>query len=129
MDVREIVKSEFERTCQRTGLPVNSKLLEVAESPFDLVSVQAAIEEDIKNEIRVVPIGPHRAIVEARLARNHEQRLRQLSRAFALQLAKYWLSGNQIDPRLALMVQRGLKDSAGRGCDIYPCERHQQGEE
>lgn len=125
MDVRDIVISEFGSTLIRRGISVTPAILRAAESPFDLASVQRAVDgniEQLERELRFRPSFEIRQRVR-QLEQSHEEQLRQLSRQYALQLVRAAQRGIEITASRALNEQRTLKEEAGAGCDVYPCER------
>lgn len=123
MDVRKIIISEFRNTLERRKILITQKLLEAVESPFDLKSVQASVDNDIQEKIKRIPMGIQRQKLEARLEQDHEEQLRTLSRQYALKIIDSTNRGYQITASMALNEQRMLKAEAGRGCDVYPCEK------
>ncbi len=128
MDVRDIVISEFRSTLTRRGVRVTPRLLQVAEAPFDLNSVQRSVDSDIdalRRELRFRPSFEIQRQIRRR-EQMHEERLRQLSRQYALQILSYARRGFEITESRAINGQRLLKEEAGAGCDVYPCERTQQ---
>jgi len=125
MDVREVIVSEFRNTLERRRIPITQRLLEAAESPFNLRSVQASVDNDIQEKTRRTPVGIQRRRMVAQLEQHHEEQLRKLSRQYALQIIDAARRGYQITASRALNEQRSLKAEAGRGCDVYPCEQQQ----
>jgi hypothetical protein len=125
MDVRAIIISEFRSTLERRGYQVTQRLLEIAESPFNLSSVQSAVDNDIQERTRRILFESERRRTVTRLEQGHEEQLRKLSRQYALQLIDASRRGYEITASRALNEQRTLKAEAGRGCDVYPCEQQQ----
>lgn len=126
MDVREVVISEFRETLRNNGIPVLPLLLlDAAEAPFDLVSVQISVDRNIRENVRNIDNVISRNQRIALLEKEHEEQLRKLSRQYALQLIRTVRRDgiDRITASTALNEQRILKAQAGRGCDVYPCER------
>lgn len=126
MDVRKIIISEFIKTFERKGYRVTQQLLEIAESPFNLMSVQSAVDNDIQEKIQKIPPRFPRRMMVTQLEKSHEEQLRKLARQYALQLIYAIRRGGGITAEMALNEQLTLKSAAGGGCDVYPCKQLQQ---
>lgn len=123
MNVREIVVKEFSSVFARHGYSITPELLRIAESPFNLIAVQRAIDRDIENlqeQFRYLPsLERERRVREKE--HTHEEQLRQLSRQYAIRILEYTRRGLPINESRAFSEQANLKAMAGRSCDVYPC--------
>ncbi len=129
MDIRQIVISEFQAVFDRHGYTTPQEFLRVAETPFNLASVQQAVDRDIER-IRIETrfrTGPESAIRILLREQHHEEELRKLSRQYAIGILEYVRRGQSINESLALSEQRSLKEQASVSCDAYPCARQQSG--
>lgn len=123
MNVRETVVNEFRSVFERNGYSTTPEFLRVAESPFNLIAVQRAIDLDLEN-IRQQAKNLPSLEIERRVRekdRVHEEQLRQLSRQYALRLLDSTRRGLPLNESRAISEQATLKATAGRSCDVYPC--------
>lgn len=125
MDVKEIIISEFKQTLKRNGVTASRDLLRAAEAPFDLQAVQEAVDNDLNSVINESNFHPAHIRLLRQRAKEHEERLRKLSKQYALSLIQSYRRNNGLTPASILIEQKTLKTSAGRRCDIYPCVQQQ----
>lgn len=125
INVREIVVSEFTRVFSIRNITVTQELLRIAEYPFNINAIQIFIDEEIKKleyEYRYFSLSTRQNEIK-KLENSHEERLRNLSRQYAIQLLRYRLANQFVTESIALSEQRSLKRDATISCDTYPCEK------
>lgn len=124
MDVRMIIISEFTKNLDRSGIPVTHRLLQAAESPFNLNCIQDVVDSDIEQKVKDLPIKGLRAEL-SKLEDQHEVRLRNLSKQYALNVIEVINEGKSLTAPTALDAQRGLSDSvAAKSYQQYLCACH-----
>lgn len=125
MDIRRIVTNEFQQRIQSRGFQVTTRLLEVAAQPFDLDSVQHAVDEDLRREAERnrfnAPATRQRKLRSQEM--HHEQQLKVLASSYADILLRHLQQGQPITESLSFTGQRELRRGALGTCDVYPCER------
>lgn len=123
MDVREIVISEFKSVFDRHGFTTPQEFLRVAETPFDLRSVQQAVDRDIeriRDELRFETTMERNRRIQIRES-HHKEELKRLSRQYALRILKNVNRGESINESMAKDEKRLMKAEAVAVCDMYPC--------
>jgi HEAT repeat protein len=131
MDVRNIVISEFKSVFSNFGITLPERFLKIAESPFNLTSVQLYIDnevEKVRKQNANLPLSLQSDAIR-QLEKKHEERLRKISKQYALRLLRlvrenrYIALDSVISESTASIEQRNLKADPTVSCDIYPCER------
>ena len=125
MDVLRIATDEFVKELQRSGISITESQLQTLRSPFNLIAVQNAVDSDLKRteeSYRTYSLLERQRQVAIR-ERYHEANLRNLSRQYAQIIVQQRRRGESLSKSMAITGQVSLKAAAGRGCDIYPCEK------
>ena len=134
MDVREIVKEKFaSEYLSEENLPefvsplqvLPKEVLEVAEWPFDLDSVQWFVDRDVEEKVENYKVSDElqRASFQVLVEREHRQRLEALAVHYAKLLKQAVANGNILNESTVDSIQTNMRESAEGRCDIYPCER------
>lgn len=125
MDVVRVATDEFVKELQRSGISITESQLQTLRSPFNLIAVQSAVDSDLKRTEEAYRtyslIERQRQVATGE--RYHETNIRNLSRQYAQYVIQRWRRGKFLSESMAITGQVVLKEAAGRGCDIYPCEK------
>ena len=126
MDVEGVVVTAFKQVFASHGIGLTFSQTMAARAPYNLEAVQEAVNEDlarVKHEHRFKQIHQINHYVRQR-EQFHENQLHDLAQKYAQYLLNRRMKGLPLDESSAFTGQRMLKEAAGRGCDIYPCENY-----